>query len=138
MQSPGKKPDSHTERLRDRIAMVLMLVSAIGALYAFATAVGVAAQAGAATQQVEAWRAVTFSLFAAIFVLLAIWPRRYPWLWEIVIVNKVALTLVEALLITKHATNADTTAIADAVLSVLLITSYFLSRGYVARKPAGA
>jgi hypothetical protein len=115
-----------------------MLVSAIGALYAFVTAAGVAAQAGPATQQVEAWRAVTFSVFAAIFVLLAIWPRRYPWLWEIVIVNKVALTLVEALLITKHATSADTAAVADAVLSVLLITSYLLSRGYLAWRGAPA
>ena len=38
---------------------------------------------------------VSFTMFAAVFALLGIWPRRYPYLWEITIINKIALTFVE-------------------------------------------
>jgi hypothetical protein len=76
-----------TSVLRDRIALGLVLLSALGALYAFVTAVGATGAAGLATQQVEAWRALGYQMFAAIFVLLGCWPRRYPYLWEVVIVN---------------------------------------------------
>jgi hypothetical protein len=65
-----------------------MLLSALGALYAFVTAIGATIAAGPATQQVEAWRALGYLMFAALFVLLGCWPRRYPYLWEVVIVNK--------------------------------------------------
>ncbi len=81
---------TRTSVLRDRIALGLMLVSALGALYALATAIGATSAAGPATQQVEAWRALGYLMFAAIFVLLGLWPRRYPYLWEVVIVNKAA------------------------------------------------
>jgi hypothetical protein len=123
---------NRTERLRDRVAMVLMLISALGALYAFVTAVGATAQAGPAAQQVEAWRTLGFAFFAGTFVLLAFWPRRYPGLWELLILDKVALTIVEAILIGNHARDAESAAIADGILSVLLIAAYFLSRGYSA------
>jgi hypothetical protein len=116
--------------LRDRIALCLMLVSALGALYAFATAIGATSSAGPATQQVEAWRALGYLMFAAIFVLLGLWPRRYPYLWEVVIVNKAALTVVEIVLIGKGAADAQSTALADGILTVLLVAAYLLSRGY--------
>ncbi|HZC76831.1 MAG TPA: hypothetical protein VE258_03740 [Ktedonobacterales bacterium] len=119
-----------TSVLRDRIALGLMLLSALGALYAFATAIGATSAAGPATQQVEAWRALGYLMFAAIFVLLGLWPRRYPYLWEVVIVNKAALTIVEVVLIGKGAADAQSTALADGILTVLLVAAYLLSRGY--------
>src|SRR6516164_7639320 len=81
--------------VRDRIATVLMLVSALGALYAFFTAIGAVQAAGPATQQVETWRMFGFLMFAGVFVLLGLWPRRLPGLWELTIANKVGLTIVE-------------------------------------------
>jgi hypothetical protein len=116
--------------IRDRLATSLMLVSALGALYAFVNAVGVVLAAGPATQQVEAWRMMGFAFFAALFTLLAFWPRRYPFLWELVILNKGALTVIEALLIGGHAVDALSSSIADGVLTLLIIVAYFLSRGY--------
>ena len=58
-----------------------------------------------------------FAFFAGTMSLLAFWPRRYPGLWELLIVNKTALTVVEVLLIYNQATNAQSTAIADGILS---------------------
>lgn len=115
---------------RDRISTGLMLLAALGAAYAFVTAIGVASAAGPATQQVEWWRALGFSMFTAIFILLAFWPRRYPFLWELVILNKAALTVVEVLLINNNAENAASTATADGILVAVIIAAYLFSRGY--------
>jgi hypothetical protein len=115
---------------RDRIAAGLMLLAALGALAAFAAAVVTAVNSSPATQQVEWWRALGFLMFAAIFALLAFGPRRYPYLWELVILNKAALTIVEMFLIPASVQNAAASAAADAILSVLLLASYILSRGY--------
>ena len=115
---------------RDWIAVVVMILAALGAFYAFVTAVGTAVQAGPATQQVEWWRALGFMMFTAIFVLLAFWPRRYPFLWELVILNKTILTVVEVYLARSSVENAASAAAADAILVVLLVAAYLLSRGY--------
>jgi hypothetical protein len=109
-----------------------MLVSALGALYAFFTAIGAVQTAGPATRQVETWRMFGFLMFAGVFVLLGVWPRRLPGLWELTIANKVGLTIAEVALIGNQAVGAQFTAISDGVLSVFLIGAYLLSRGYTA------
>jgi hypothetical protein len=121
--------------LRDRIATALMLVSALGALYAFITAIGAVQTAGPATQQVETWRMFGFLMFAGVFILLGVWPRRLPGLWELTIANKVGLTIAEALLISNNAAGAQFTAISDGILSAFLVAAYLLSRGYTAWRP---
>jgi hypothetical protein len=115
---------------RDRSAFVLTIVCALGALYACASSIGAVAAAGPETQQVEVWRTLGFAMFAGMFVLLAIWPRRFPGLWELAIADKAALTVAEVLLIQNNAVNAQSTAIADGILTVFLLAAYILSRGY--------
>ena len=122
-------------KLRDRIATAFMLVSALGALYAFITAIGAVQTAGPATQQVETWRMFGFLMFAGVFILLGVWPRRLPGLWELTIANKVGLTIAEALLIRNNAAGAQFTAISDGILSAFLVAAYLLSRGYTAWRP---
>jgi hypothetical protein len=121
--------------VRDRIATGLMLVSALGALYAFATSIAAVQMAGPATQQVETWRMFGFLMFAGVFVLLGVWPRRMPGLWELTIADKVGLTVMEALLIRNHADGAQFAAVSDGILSVVLMAAYVLSRGYTAWRP---
>jgi hypothetical protein len=111
---------------QDRIATGLLLLAALGACYACIAAIGAATAASPATQQVEWWRVFGLLMFTGIFVLLAFWPRRYPGLWELVILNKAALTIVEALLIRNNATNAMSAAVADGILTVVLIVAYIL------------
>lgn len=120
--------------IRDRIGMGLMLLAALGALFAFANAVVWSTQAGPATQQVEWWRAVSFLMFVSVFVLLAFGPRRYPFLWELVILNKAILTVVELILIRGGAANALSSAVVDAALVFILIAAYVLVKGYLSWK----
>ena len=125
-----QKTDQENKPIRDRIAAVLMGLAALAAFYAFITSIGVARAASPETQQVEWWRVLGFLFFSAAFVLLAIWPRRYPGLWELIILDKAALTIVEIILIQNQAANAAPAASADAILTVILLAAYLLSRGY--------
>lgn len=117
-------------RIRDQIATGLMLLCALAAGYAFVTAIGVARNAAPDVQMVETWRLFGFAFFACVFVLLAVWPRRYPGLWEVLILNKAALTVAGFVLIGQGAAGADVAAPSDLVLTILLIAAYLLSRGY--------
>ena len=116
--------------VRDRIAGILMLIAALGALLAFISSIGTAAAAGLDTQQVEWWRVFGFLLFMVLFVFLALWPRRYPGLWELIILDKAALTVVEFILAGHQAANAFSAAVIDAVLTVFILAAYLLSKGY--------
>lgn len=78
----------------------------------------------------EWWRAFGFVVFTVLFVLLAFWPRHYPGIWELVLLDKAALTLVEVALIGNQAANAASTAVADGILTLLILAAYILSRGY--------
>jgi uncharacterized membrane protein len=129
MNEPANAPGQTTSG-RDRVAGILMLVAAVAALFAFITGIGIATGSGPATQQVQWWRELGYLMFAGIFVLLAFWPRRYPGLWELVILDKAVLTVVEAVLVQNDATDAATTAASDGILTVVLIAAYLLSRGY--------
>ena len=133
-------PATASSTIRDRLALTLMIVSAGGAGVAALTSIGDVAAAGPATQQVEAWHLWGFVMFAGVFALLAVGPRRYPGLWELAIADKAALTVTEALLMGRHAANAPSSAIIDGVLTIVLLASYLLSRGYAGwrmRPPGG-
>ncbi|MFI5268365.1 MAG: hypothetical protein ACHQ7M_13410 [Chloroflexota bacterium] len=108
-----------------------MLVAALGALYAFGTAVTATAHASAETQQVEGWRALGLAFFVGLFVLLALSPRRFAGIWELAILDKAVLTIVQAFIIV-DAKGARDAAVADGILTALLIAAYVLSRGYAA------
>jgi hypothetical protein len=117
------------QKVRDRIALALMLLTALGAFYGFVASIGTVRQASAATQQVEAWRMIGFLMFSAVFVLLGVWPRRYPLLWEFTILNKLAITALQ-LLVIPRAINALTDGAIDAIVTALLLVAYALVRGY--------
>ena len=73
--------------------MVLMLLAAFGALSAFLGSIGTATAAGSDTVVAETWRMYGFAVFAGLFVLLALRPRHYAGVWELVIFHKGASPL---------------------------------------------
>jgi hypothetical protein len=71
-----------------------------------------------------------FLMFSGLFVLLALGPRRYPGLWELVILDKAVLTVVEVALIGNGAVNAASSALVDGILTVILLAAYVLARSW--------
>ncbi|GII56565.1 hypothetical protein Pth03_49540 [Planotetraspora thailandica] len=136
-------PSLHVEtstgsaRIRDLIARVLLLLAAVGALAAVATAVGVVADAGPATRMVETWRMLGFGVFTGVFLLLAYRPRLYAGIWELAVLNKLGLTLA-ALSFGSGTDGAGEALIADGAVTLILLAAYVLSRGWTAWSTARA
>jgi hypothetical protein len=118
-------------RLRDRVAQALLVLAALGALTAVVEAVAAVADAGPETRMVETWRMLGFGVFAGMFALLAYRPRVYAGIWELAIVNKLALT-VAAFAYGAATVGASTAIIADGAITVMLVAAYVLSRGWKA------
>jgi hypothetical protein len=109
--------------------MALLGVAALGAVFAFVGAVGATVAAGPETRVVESWRTYGFLVFAGLFVLLALRPRLYPRVWELVILHKSATALTAASLL-GSAADAPTVAVVDGILAAMIIAAYLLARGY--------
>lgn len=121
--------------IRLRVVPVLMGLASAGALAAAAGAVPVVADAGPGTQMVETWRLFGFLTFAGLFALLGWRPLSYPWLWEIVILNKLLLTVSAASYTAGVVGPADVkgagTALAwDGGLTTVLVAAYVCCRGW--------
>lgn len=114
---------------RRRAATAILVLAAVGALYAFVVAMAAVRTAGPDTLIVESWRMFGFLMFAGIFLLLAYRPNQYPGIWELVIFHKAAVAVF--LIITgSEATDGTAVAITDGVLAVALVVAYLLVEGY--------
>jgi hypothetical protein len=120
-----------SRHVRDRIAQALLILAAVGAVVAVVGAAGAVADAGPATRMVETWRMLGFGVFAGVFLLLAYRPRLYAGIWELAILNKLALTLT-ALSFGAGTEGAGTALFADGVVTLILLAAYVLSRGWTA------
>jgi hypothetical protein len=109
---------------RDRVATGLMLLAAIGAF------ISPVATASPATQVVEIWRMYGFVVFTGLYVLLAFWPRHYPGIWELAILDKAALGITGLVLLGRGVPDAQTILIFDGSLAVITFVAYLLAKGY--------
>jgi hypothetical protein len=106
-----------------------MGVAAVGALAAAATSLQMAGDAGPETVMLEIWRFAGLLLFSGLFALLAYRPMHYAGVWELVIVNKLTLTVM-ALGFAPEADGASGVALVDGILAGVLLTAYLLNRGW--------
>lgn len=126
---------------RRRTATAILILAALGALFAFVMGISSVSSAGPALLVDKIWRMFGLLMFAGLFVLLAYRPHQYPGVWELVIFHKAAT----AVFVVGFATNAEgatLTAVADGVLAVALIGAYLLVKGYenwnqLRRPPSG-
>lgn len=114
-------------RLRDALARVLLVLAAAGAVFGVATGVEATASASAETMAVEFWRTAGLGFFAGVFLLLAWRPRRSAGVWELTILNKVALATFGLLV---PADGSATFVLVDGALAVILVAAYVLSEGW--------
>jgi hypothetical protein len=103
------------------------LAAAASAVAAFFTVL----DAGGAAKVVETWRLYGLIVFAGLFALLALHPRQYRGVWELVIASKLALA-VTAAGYAAHGGITGTGAIIgwDGGLTLVLITAYICCRGW--------
>jgi hypothetical protein len=124
------KRQVNTRRTNIRIARIIMIIAALGAFGAGASAFANVANATNATLIVEVWRVVGFFTFAALFTLLAVKPETDRVVWWIVLLNKLALTIVGFTLFIsgKEIAGVNDVLIFDGGLTILIFFAFMLSR----------
>ena len=124
----------------DRLAAILMITLGVATVGAFAGAVWTFS---AVTQDriiAEGWRMLAFPVFAGLFTLLGLFPRRMPGLWELVFCQKAGIAALVALLAPNvvgvtQSDNAHNVVLVDGTLAVVTLASYVLAKGWRAWTP---
>ncbi|MGH3545351.1 MAG: hypothetical protein ACRDPW_05445 [Mycobacteriales bacterium] len=120
---------------RVRVGRALTALAGVAAAMAAASMLHDVVTAPSNTRVVETWRMYGLATFAGLFALLAWRPLAYRGLWELVIANKLALTITG--ICYAVASSADDTGeiiAADGILTVVLVASYILVRGWRATR----
>ncbi len=136
-QNPGGK--AGTNPARDRLARILMIVLGVATAGAFANAALTFGAVAPDRIAVEAWRMFAFVVFAGLFTLLGLFPRRMPGIWELVLFQKAAVPIFLAFFVKAGAAASLTDAgiiPVDTTLVVVTFFSYLLTQGWRAWLPA--
>ncbi len=118
--------------VRDRIGRILFALLSASTLVAFADGIGIARAADPDTFFMQWWRTLAYLVFAAIFALLAARPRSTPGMFEIVLFQKVVITVIGYLNITVAEAPRD--ASVDLYLVLVMVPAWILCRGWVSWK----
>ncbi|MFM9281006.1 hypothetical protein [Paenibacillus jiagnxiensis] len=122
----------NTFRWNDLIARILLSLCAVGAFVSFFLNIGNATDADSSTLVIEIWRLYGFLVFTGLFVLLAIYPRRYAGIWELVIFHKAAVSITIPLMVTELTPDTQSVAVTDGILAIIVVVAYILAKGYSA------
>lgn len=112
---------------RRKTAKVILVLSALGAIFAFVMALSSIRSVGPDVFATKSWRMFGLLVFAGLFLLLAYRPRQYPGVWELVIFHKAVTAVFVGVF---GSGGATTTVVADSVLAIALFGAYLLVRGY--------
>lgn len=138
MTKTSTSPQAHAARtLRDRISAVLMIVAAVGAIFAFFGSIQTTREASGDLQLAEMWRMYGFVVFAALFLLLAWRPRSLPGIWEVAFFHKAAVAATALFMRGDDSDTATVMVLADGGLAVLIAVAYVLARGHASWRSAG-
>jgi hypothetical protein len=107
------------------VPRALLAVAALAAAASAVAAVPAAVDAAPDGALTEWWRAYGLAVFAGLFALLAREPGRHLGVWLLSIAHKAAMTATALAL--PAATDAGTVALADGVLTVLLLAAFALA-----------
>jgi len=119
---------------RDRLAKILMILLGLSAIGAFAGAAATIGDFAPDRVGVEIWRMLGYLVFAGLFVLLGIFPRCLPGLWELVFFHKAGKVVL--LVFVFEAADPELTIIVDSALSAVTLFCYLLTQGWRAWTPA--
>ncbi len=126
------KENRITLNWQNLIGRSLMILAAIGALFAFVSSIATIKTATTETLWVEIWRSVGFLVFTGMFGLLAWRPRNSAGIWELVFLHKVTMAVVSVFL--PYAAEARMAGSIDGILALMLLSAYLLTRGWMSWK----
>lgn len=142
---PARKEPGLAERnamsvTRDRIAGTLMIILGVASVGAFANAAREFGAVAPDRVHIEAWRMLAFLVFAGLFTLLGLFPRRMSGVWELVFFHKASvpifLVYVAEAQTGAAASFTDTSMIVvDAGLAAATLLAYLLTQGWRAWTP---
>lgn len=84
----------------------------------------------------EFWRTTAYLVFAGLWGLLALAPRRQRGIWELLLIQKTAVSVFA--LVNLGATDSVRDSISDSSLVVATAVAYVLCRGWQAWRPDDA
>lgn len=125
---------------RDRIAGLLMITLGVASVGAFANAARELGAVAPDRVQIEVWRMLAFLVFAGLFTLLGLFPRRMAGVWELVFFHKAAVPLFLIYVAradpVSNASFTDASMIlVDAGLAATTLLCYLLTQGWRAWAP---
>lgn len=121
----------------DRLARTLMIVLGIASVGAFANA-ALAFESWAPDRiNIETWRMFGFLVFAGLFTLLGLFPRRLTGVWELVFFHKAGVATFLAFFVkagpvveARLSETATSIIAVDAALAVTTLFCYLLTQGW--------
>ncbi|MEI9888201.1 MAG: hypothetical protein WDN08_17230 [Rhizomicrobium sp.] len=113
-----------------------MIVLGVASIGAFANAASDFGSILPERVNIEAWRMLAFLVFAGLFILLGLFPRRLPGIWELAFFHKAAITIFVMYIVPTHIADAplsDNTGniiLVDGSLAIVTLVSYILAKGW--------
>ncbi|MDZ4870209.1 MAG: hypothetical protein SGI91_23040 [Alphaproteobacteria bacterium] len=129
---------------RDRLARILMIGLGLASVGAFATPALTFDSFPPERVNIEAWRMFGYLVFAGLFTLLGLFPRRMTGIWELVLFHKAGVAIFLAYFVkpdpAANVTFVDSTnniILVDTALTVVTFFCYLLTSGWRAWSPRG-
>ena len=135
-------PEEQRSPLRDRIAMVLMLLLAAMSVYVAVDSFLSFGTVEPNSRGVEAWRMFGYLVFAGLFAAVGLLPRRMTGIWELILLHKAGTAAWLAPYIGTDSGAPITKQLGtvvwnDVLLVVVTLTAYVLARGWRAWRRRG-
>ncbi|MDG4809507.1 hypothetical protein O7634_22395 [Micromonospora sp. WMMD1120] len=115
-------------RWQDLTGRILMAITAATTLVPFVEGVTRLGDLSDDLILTEYWRTCAYLVFAGMWALLAVAPRKQRGMWELLLLHKIAVTIQAAFII--DVPHAKLTVIADGFVSLMTIAAYLLCRGW--------
>jgi hypothetical protein len=112
----------------DRVGRGLLAIDAVATLVVFVTGIMALPDVPDDRMITEAWRTFAYIVFAGLWTMLAIAPRRQRGVWELVLAQKIAITVFA--FAAGDLPEARSTFFVDLTLVVTTGLAYVLCRGW--------
>ncbi|MBM7085560.1 hypothetical protein [Micromonospora humidisoli] len=124
----AEAPVAAPTRWQDRTGRILMAITAAATLVPFVE--GVSRLGGLPDDLIltEYWRTCAYIVFAGMWAMLAVAPRKQRGMWELLLFHKLAVTVQAAFIL--DVPHALRTLFADGFVSATTIAAYVLCRGW--------